>query len=216
LRQEKILRKLKLFFGLLRVTDYEYMSRRVKGGVRLDELRLIRSIRRNGDRAAADALIRKYYGEIYGFVRKQVRSADIALDLTQEIFISVLRTIAHFDPKGAASFRTWLYRAAVNKIVDWFRSRAYHILTETLSLDEAEPIDASDFTARLANDGFSEEIYAYLRDLPPDTQTIFRLHVFGEYTFSEIAAALVLPEGSVKSKYYRLINLLKKEFAGYE
>jgi RNA polymerase sigma-70 factor (ECF subfamily) len=182
----------------------------------LDDVRLIKLIRRNGDRAAADELIRNYYDEIHGFVRKQAPDAGIALDLTQEIFISVLKTIARFDPEGAASFRTWLYRVAANKVVDWYRSRSYRTLTETLSLDDAEPIDESDFTAQFANDGFSEKVHARLGDLPPDTQTIFRLHVFGGYTFSEIAAALGLPEGSVKSKYYRLIHLLKKEFAGYE
>jgi RNA polymerase sigma-70 factor (ECF subfamily) len=182
----------------------------------LDELRLIRSIRRNGDRVAADELVRKYYDEIHGFVRKQVRSADNALDLTQEIFISVLKTVARFDPGGPASFRTWLYRVAANKVVDRFRSRSYRALTETLSLDDAEPIDESDFTERFAVGGFSEQVYARLGDLPPDTQTIFRLHVFGDYTFSEIAVMLGLPEGSVKSRYYRLINLLKKEFAGHE
>jgi RNA polymerase sigma-70 factor (ECF subfamily) len=182
----------------------------------LDEASLIRSIRRNGDRAAADELVRNYYDEIYGFMRKQVRGADVALDLTQEVFISVLKTIAHFDPEGAASFRTWLYKVAANKAVDWFRSRACRVLTETLSLDEAEPIDETDFTARFADDEFAEKVYAAVGDLPPDTQTIFRLHVFGDYTFSEIAAMLELPEGSVKSKYYRLINRLKKEFAAYE
>ncbi len=61
--------------------------------MRLDELRLIKKIQRNGDRAAADKLVRYYYDEIYGFVRKQVPNLDIALELTQEIFISMLKTI---------------------------------------------------------------------------------------------------------------------------
>jgi RNA polymerase sigma-70 factor (ECF subfamily) len=182
----------------------------------LDELQLIGRIRRNGDRAAADELTRKYYDEIYGFVRRQVWGADIALDLTQEIFISVLRTIARFDPKRGAGFRTWLYRIAANKVIDWFRSRSYRVLTETLPLDEVEPIDETDFVAKVANGEFSDKVYAYLGDLPSDVQAIFRLHVFGAYAFSEIAGALGLPEGSVKSKYYRLIHLMRKEFADYE
>jgi RNA polymerase sigma-70 factor (ECF subfamily) len=182
----------------------------------LDELRLIGKIRRNGDRTAADELVRKYYDEIHGFVRRQVWGADIALDLTQEIFISALKTIARFDPKRGAGFRTWLYRIAANKVIDWFRSRSYRVLTETLPLDEVEPVDETDFIAKVANGEFSERVFACLGDLPPDAQTIFRLHVFGDHTFSEIAAMLGLPEGSVKSKYYRLIRRMKEEFADYE
>jgi RNA polymerase sigma-70 factor (ECF subfamily) len=75
---------------------------------RLDDLRLIKQIRRNGDRAAADELIQRYYDEIYRFVRKQIREAETALDLTQEIFISCLRTIKYYDEKKNASFKTWL------------------------------------------------------------------------------------------------------------
>jgi RNA polymerase sigma-70 factor (ECF subfamily) len=57
----------------------------------LEEQRLIRQIRRKGDRNAADALVRMYYDEIFRFVRRQSADEDAALDLTQDIFISMLR-----------------------------------------------------------------------------------------------------------------------------
>jgi RNA polymerase sigma-70 factor (ECF subfamily) len=182
----------------------------------LDELRLIRLIQRNGDRAAADELIKQYYDAIYGFVKKQIRDMDFALDLTQEILISCLRTISHYDPKKDASFKTWLYKIAANKVVDYYRSRAYREIEETLPLDEIEPIAEADFVLKFENSDFTERVCAYIGGLPPDTQKIFMLHIFGEQTFPEIAGVVGLPEGSVKSKYYRLINLLKKEFANYE
>ena len=181
----------------------------------MDELCLIKKIQRNGDRAAADELVRCYYDEIYGFVRKQVSNADIALELTQEIFISMLKTIGFYDMKRGAGFRTWMYRIAANKVVDWFRSRAYHAMTKTISLDEVEPINEADFTRQFEDRDFTEKVCAFVGGMPPDTQKIFRLHIFGGYTFSEIAGIEGLPEGSVKSKYYRLINLLRKEFADY-
>lgn len=183
--------------------------------VRLNELRLIKKIQRNGDRAAADTLVQFYYDEIYSFVRKQVSNADIALELTQEIFISMLRTIGFYDMKRGAGFRTWLYRIATNKVVDWFRSRAYHMTTKTISLDEMEPMDEADFTRHLEDRDFAEKVCAFVGGLPLDTQKIFRLHIFGGCTFSEISGIEGLPEGSVKSKYYRLIHLIRKEFADY-
>ena len=184
----------------------------------MDEIRLIKRIQRHGDRTAADELIRQYYDAIHGFVKKQIGDADIVLGLTQEIFISCLKTIARYNPKKDASFRTWLYKIASNKVVDYYRSRTYKEGAKTLSIDadEIEPISEEDFTLKFEGGEFTERVCVYVGNLPPDTQKIFMLHIFGEYTFAQIAEALGLPEGSVKSKYYRLINLLGKEFADNE
>ena len=92
----------------------------------MDELRMIKLIRKNGDRAAADELIGRYYDEIYRFVKRQIGNADTAFDLTQEIFISCLRTISNYDPKLSASFKTWLYKIATNKTVDYFSCRCFN------------------------------------------------------------------------------------------
>lgn len=183
---------------------------------RQDDLRLIKRIQRSGDRAAADELIRRYYDAIRGFVKKQISDADFALDLTQEIFISCLRTIAYYNPAKNASFKTWLYKIASNKVADYYRSRAYQETVKTLPIEEVESVVESDFVLRFENSSFTEKVCAYVGALPSDTQKIFMLHAFGEQTFAEVAQVVGLPEGSVKSKYYRLLNLLRKEFADYE
>jgi len=85
-------------------------------------------------------------------------------------------------------------------------------ITETLSLDDVEPIDEVDFTKQIENEDFAERVCNYVNNFPPDTQQIFRLHIFGNYTFAEIAVTMRIAEGSVKSKYYRLINKLRSEF----
>ena len=184
-----------------------------KGAVKIkDEFKLIKRIQKHGDRQAADTLIRNYYDEIHHYVRKQMSDNNTALDLTQEIFISMLSTICHYDPRKGAGFRTWLYKIATNKTIDYFRSRAARI-TETLSLDEVEPIDETDFVRQIENEDFIGSICDYVNKFPPDTQKIFRLHIFGGYTFSEIAESMQFAEGSVKSKYYRLINKIRGEFS---
>lgn len=177
-----------------------------------EELQLIRKIQKRGDHAAADALVRKYYDEMYAYVCRQTPDRHTAMDLTQEIFISMLRTLPGYDRKQAG-FRTWLYKVATNKVVDWFRSRSYRALQETLSLEDTEPVDAKDFTGQILDGALAEQICARVGDWPPDSQKIFRLHVFGARTFAEIAEDLRMPESSVKSKYYRLIHLLRKEFS---
>ncbi|MCL2372905.1 MAG: RNA polymerase sigma factor [Defluviitaleaceae bacterium] len=178
----------------------------------MNEYQLIHKIKK-GDRAAADTLIRSYYDEIFRFVRKQTMEEQTALDLTQEIFISLLRTIHSYNQAKGASVRTWLYKIATNKTIDYFRARAAGI-TETMTLDDAEPIDDTDFTKQISNQDFAERVCVYVNQFSPDTQKIFRLHIFGGYTFAEIATDMQLPEGSIKSKYYRLLNRLRSEFNG--
>ena len=71
------------------------------------EQKWIRRIQRRSSEKDADALIRKYYSEIFAYAYKQVSDRETALDLTQEIFIAVLRSLHTYD-SGRATFRTGL------------------------------------------------------------------------------------------------------------
>ena len=180
-----------------------------------DEQKIIRTIQRKADRAAADKLVRRYYDEIHGFMRKQTRNEEDALDLTQETFISVLRTIKGYDPKKGACFRTWLYRVAANKAVDFFRARSARI-TDTVPLEDMEIAEEGDLINRLADKLLLERILAVVNTLPTDAQTIFRLRVFADWTFPQIAESLGLPDSTVRSKYHRLVATLRKELPNDE
>jgi RNA polymerase sigma-70 factor (ECF subfamily) len=57
-----------------------------------------------------------------------------------------------------------------------------------------------------------DRVMQYVNALPAEPQQIFRMKFYGDYTFAEIAELLSMPESSVKSKYYRLLNTLRKEF----
>ena len=100
------------------------------------ERRLIRKIKLFGSSKDADTLVRIYYDEIYYFVVRQINDRDEAYDMTQDIFISMLRSIGSYNEK-LASFRTWLYRIAANKVID-FRRRS---IRRTVSLDNIYDAD---------------------------------------------------------------------------
>lgn len=161
----------------------------------------------------ADSLVRAYYDEIYIFVVRQISDKELARDLTQEIFISMLRSIASYQEKRS-SFRTWLYRIATNKIID-FRRMALPNTIPLEELDETEIVDYMgriDYENNIAQAGFLEKIEHYVSSFQLDVQQIFRLHIYGEQTFQEIAVLTGMPEASVKSKYYRLIRQVRREF----
>ena len=86
-----------------------------------DERKLIRNIKYRQDREAANELISHYYQEIFAYAFRQTGDQELAMDLTQEIFLSVLRGIGGFDERKAG-FRTWLYRIAYRTALDMLRA----------------------------------------------------------------------------------------------
>ncbi len=171
------------------------------------EARWIRDIQKHGSRAAAEQLILSRYDEIYAFVYRQVGRKEDAMDLTQEIFLAVLRALPYFD-RRKASFRTWLYRIAANKVVDAQR-RAHPV---TVPLEETELPPVEDFSVRVRDRLLLERIEAFVSGQEPRIQAVFRLKLYGEKSFPEIAAILDQKETAVKAQYYRLLGRLRKEF----
>lgn len=171
------------------------------------EIRWIRAVQRSGSREAADCLIRAYYDEIYRFVYRQVGSREDAMDLTQTIFMAMLRSLPSYDA-GRAAFRTWLYRVAANKVIDARRRSG----PAAVPLEEAAPAVQEDFTGRVRDRELLRQIEGYVRALDPALQTIFRLRIYAEAPFPEIAAVTGQPESKIKAQYYRLQGRLRKEF----
>ncbi len=171
------------------------------------EGKLIRDIQRHGSRSAADALISKYYDEIYVFSYRQIGSKEDAMDMTQEIFIAVLRSIQSYDSRKAG-FRTWLYKIASNKVIDARR----RFRPDIIPIEDREVPDTEDYAATVCNKVLLAQIERYVSALDPMTQSIFRLHLYADKPFPEISAILEQPESLIKARYYRLMGRLRKEF----
>ena len=169
------------------------------------EQKWIRDIQKRGSRPAAEQLVERYYDEIYRFAYRQLRNKEDAMDLTQNIFLAAFRALPGYDRKKA-SFRTWLYRIAANKVIDLRRR------VRPLSLEGLDLPDPEDYAARTQDRALLEQIEQYVSGLDPGLQAVFRLRLYGERTFPEIAAALGQSESAVKSQYHRLLQHLRQEF----
>lgn len=174
-----------------------------------NEQRWIKKIKRNGNEAAANALVSKYYKEMYAFIYKQTIDAELSLDLTQEIFISVLKSIQNYDRKKAA-FRTWLYKLASNRLVDYYRSKSYKDTQLVQSIDDYEFEDEYDMTVSLEFKEDFESVIALVNELDANSQQIVRLKLYGDYTFQEIASIETIPLSTVKTKYYAALKRIRK------
>lgn len=175
------------------------------------DLKLIKRIINKNDKECANELISKYYKEIYIYVYKQVSDKETSLDLTQEIFISVLKSIYNFD-KDKSSFRTWLYKISTNKVVDYYRSKNYKYSKIIESIEDKEITSKDDFVINLEYKEDVNKIQSVVNKLDTQYQEIFRLKIFLESTFSEISKILQVPESTVKTKYYSMIKVVKREF----
>lgn len=176
-----------------------------------EEKRLILDIQKNQSRIASDILVRAYYKEIYIYVYRQLNNKEDSMDTTQEIFISMLKSINSYNFE-ISSFRTWLYTIATNKVID-FRRKFKSI---SLSIDELEISDSLDNELIYENLDLLEKIENYVSDFDKNTQIIFRMHIYDGRTFKEIGNILDESEGTVKSRFYRLQKKIKEEFKDYE
>uniref|UniRef100_UPI004056BC84 RNA polymerase sigma factor n=1 Tax=Agathobacter sp. TaxID=2021311 RepID=UPI004056BC84 len=176
------------------------------------ENQLIRKVKKSEDRKAADELIHRYYREIYAFAYRQTADSELSMDLTQEIFITVLKGIPLFEEKKAA-FRTWLYAIASNKITDYYRSK-YHkhqmLAVCTEELDETYATE-EDLIEKIYHEQLMQKVMAVIVEYGNEWVRLFQMKVFLDKTFVEIAAELHLSENTVKTRYYAMLKRLRRE-----
>jgi len=163
---------------------------------------------------SANKLVKKYYKEIFAFVYKQSFDEQLALDLTQEVFIRMLQSISNFDPKRAA-FRTWLYRIVSNHCIDYFRSKSFQAVKQTIYVEEIEIDGIDDVIEQVETKEQLVKVNELLLKFDSELQQIVRYKVFLELSFQEISSLMNLPESTVKTKYYAVIKKLRKEMKAY-
>lgn len=182
--------------------------------------RLIDAIVVRRSHRAADKLVRTYYSMVYRSVFIHVTSLEEAENLTQETSIAALRALESYDASKGA-FATWLLRIASNKVIDSHRRTRPVVSLESSSTvtddnhsgSKAELPDAraDPYTATM-NIDLLHRIERFITLEDEQSQTIYRMRIYGQCPFQDIAAALDMPEPAVKARYYRLIAKLRKEF----
>lgn len=169
----------------------------------------------NNDKNAAEILINKYYKYIYKEIYIKTCDRELAMDLTQETFIAMLKGIRTFDIKRA-SFKTWLTKIASNKVIDYRRSRQNHesLLTEVLK-NYDEPSQGN-IENEIVGKAAKEEIMKKLKNEDENTRQIFVMRAEKGYSFNEIAQVMNMNTSTTKNKYYTVIKKLRKGLSDYE
>lgn len=169
-----------------------------------------------GDREALAPLMERHHRRIYRIALSYLRSADDALDVVQETFVKAFQNAALWDP--ASEVGPWLTRIAVNQSIDLYRrGRRRRVSEEPLSEgDHDERIMAEDPSPerKVLGREVAERIGAALRLLPEKQRAVFVLRHYEEMSLEEIAGALGLSLGTVKSSLHRAIRRLRSRLEG--
>ncbi len=121
----------------------------------------------------------------------------------------MLKSLGGFDDEKA-SFRTWLYKIASNKIIDNYRSTYYKYVTVVDEFEEGLVGYENDLEESFQIKEDAKEILEIINTLNTSIQQILRLKIFGGMTFLEIASLIDMSESTVKTKYYSSIKKIKK------
>lgn len=180
------------------------------------EGQLIRRIRLKRDREAAGELFDRYYKRIYAYTYRQTGDRELAMDLTQDIFIAILQGIGSFDERKA-QFGTWAFRVASNKITDYYRSRAHReklletVLPAQEGGDGGSLFPEEGVLKALLDREAIRGVMEIVTRFDAEWVRIFQKKCFGECTFAEIAEETGLSEGTVKTRFYKMLRKVREE-----
>ncbi len=154
-----------------------------------------------GDMEAFEALYERYYRRVYSLCLRMVANVTEAEDLTQEVFIQLLRKLGSF--RGESAFTTWLHRLTVNHVLMHFRKRGVRLEKTTEEGDVPEQIEtgserpeAMPVIDRIALDNA-------IAQLPPGYRSVFVLHDVEGYEHEEVANLLGVSVGTSKSQLHK-------------
>jgi len=168
-----------------------------------------------GDVPAFTTLVRRYQERVFRFVLRLCGTRDEALDLTQETFMKAHQALPGWRPE--AQFRTWLFSIAHNATLDVLRRRQ-RVIFVPLAADSPDdavaqrPDPGARPDERCADRQRIALLDRALRELPAEQREILWLRELEDMSYGEIAAALGIAEGTVKS---RLARARAAALAGY-
>src|SRR5262249_48542437 len=154
-----------------------------------------------GDPDAFEELFRQFQGRVYAWIVRIVRDPGTAEDLTVETFWRIYRARGRFDSQK--DFGGWAYRIATNLALSHLRHRP-------LQQQLPAQIAADDAPDPAVQDEAKEEIRRAVAKLPPKLQLAVTMALIEDRPYREIAEALGIAEGTVKSRVFRAVRILRK------
>ena len=146
-----------------------------------------------------------YYDDIFKYLYRLSHDASISEDLTSEVFLEVVKSIATF--RGESDIKTWLFSIARHKWYAYLRKKNTQIQAESI-----HELYESDFVG-LSNSQFTSDveqiIHTIIENEPETTKNVFQLRIDG-FSYFEISEKLNISESSARVLFFRVKAKIKK------
>ena len=167
---------------------------------------------RRGDRDAFRELYEAYKDRVYSIAYHFFHAdADVAGEVTQQVFLKLMREIPKF--RGDAAFSTWLYRLVVNACVDRTRRRWNAAAQADPGVLDTMPALATSQEDLFARREVSASVERAIASLPAKLRAAILLRYFEDLSYADMAAALNCSVGTVASRLSRGHRLLARKLA---
>ena len=169
----------------------------------------------SGDEIACTRLVTDHQRMVYQLALHLLGDPQEALDVSQEVFLRVFRTLSQF--RGQSTLRTWIYRIVVNQASNrqrWWRRRrrAMQVPLEEHTAAHGELAEGRTFAqpdSVLQQREASRRVWSALDALPFDQRAVIVLREIDGLSYEEIAASLGVAVGTVKSRLARARESLR-------
>jgi RNA polymerase sigma-70 factor (ECF subfamily) len=162
-----------------------------------------------GDRRAYGELVTLYQNGVINVVYRMCGNPILAEDAGQEAFIRAWKNLRRFD--GRHSFRSWIYRIAINAALDVLKREK-----ETSELDALQLAAGNDLPeATLERKERADEVRQAILALPEVQRTVLILREYEGLSYAEISSALGIPLGTVMSRLSYARGQLRQSLLGY-
>ena len=185
------------------VIRYLNVRRFTKGKEQVTDKELIRKVH-NGDKESLNAIVQKYYDEIYRFCLYLTGQETDSYDITQEVFLKFIRYVDSYQYKN---LKGYLLMIARNTCYDYFRHKK-----ETVCIEEIEESGAED--SQIENVENEMLLRQALISLSSEQREVVILRIYEELKYMEIAKILGCNLSTVKSRYFQGIRKLNRLLKG--
>jgi RNA polymerase sigma-70 factor (ECF subfamily) len=162
-----------------------------------------------GEPAALRAFVECYQRAVFALLSRVVGRHSEVEDLAQETFLRAIRALPGFKGDGVARLSTWLLTIATRLALDVCRKRS----REQRSLLAPEPVSASTPEHEAQRSQLRDAIASAIDELPSDQRAAFVLAEFHGFAIEDIATALQIPKGTVKTRLFRAREKLSRALA---
>jgi RNA polymerase sigma factor (sigma-70 family) len=187
--------------------DFQIVDKILNHDLRADELLAIRC--QLGERDAFDALIARWHGPLWRYLRRMSGSDAVAHDLTQDTWLRVLRGLGGL--RDATRLRPWLFGIARRVAMDRLRDAYARRVEDDSQLEHlaaAEPDMALEFELAGLDRG--------LASLPAREREVLALFYLRELSIEQMAGLLEVPAGTIKSRLFRARQMLRQQLETQE